>query len=75
MLERQQTKLVSGLKEMYHLLQNASGWKGPSLDESYGHPLTHNILSALDLIKFFVGKCVLLSPSPRARFRAGSGAG
>jgi hypothetical protein len=51
MLEQQQTKLVSGLKEMYHLLQNASGWKGPSLDESYGHPLTHNILSALDLIK------------------------
>jgi hypothetical protein len=51
MLEQQQTKLVSGLKEMYHFLQNASAWKGPSLDESYGHPLTHNILSALDLIK------------------------
>lgn len=51
MLEQQQSQLVSGLKEMYHRLQKASAWEGPSLDETSGHPLTHDILSALNLLE------------------------
>lgn len=51
MLEQQQTQLVAGLKEMYHRLQKASAWEGPSLDETSGQPLTHDILSALDLLE------------------------
>lgn len=51
MLEQQQGQLVSGLKEMYHRLQKASAWDGPVLDESTGQPLTHDILSALDLLE------------------------
>lgn len=51
MLEQQQTQLVSGLKEMYHRLQKVSAWEGPSLDESSGQPLTHDILSALNLLE------------------------
>lgn len=51
MLEQQQSQLVSGLKEMYHRLQKASAWEGPSLDESTGQPLTHDILSALNLLE------------------------
>lgn len=51
MLEQQQSQLVSGLKEMYHRLQTASAWDGPNLDETSGHPLTHDILSALDLLE------------------------
>jgi len=51
MLEQQQSQLVSGLKEMYHRLQKASAWEGPSLDESSGQPLTHDILSALNLLE------------------------
>lgn len=51
MLEQQQSQLVSGLKEMYHRLQKASAWEGPTLDETSGHPLTHDILSALNLLE------------------------
>lgn len=51
MLEQQQTQLVSGLKEMYHRLQKASAWDGPTLDETSGQPLTHDILSALNLLE------------------------
>jgi len=51
MLEQQQSQLVSGLKEMYHRLQTVSAWEGPSLDESSGQPLTHDILSALNLLE------------------------
>jgi hypothetical protein len=51
MLEQQQSQLVSGLKEMYHRLQKVSAWEGPSLDESSGQPLTHDILSALNLLR------------------------
>jgi hypothetical protein len=51
MLEQQQAQLVSGLKEMYQRLQKASAWEGPSLDETSGHPLTHDILSALNLLE------------------------
>lgn len=51
MLEQQQTQLVSGLQEMYHRLQKASAWHGTHLDESSGHPLTHDILAALNLLE------------------------
>lgn len=51
MLEQQQSQLVSGLKEMYHRLQKASAWEGPALDETTGQPLTHDILSALNLLE------------------------
>jgi hypothetical protein len=51
MLEQQQTQLVSGLKEMYQRLLKAAAWEGPSLDETSGHPLTHDILSALNLLE------------------------
>ncbi|KAM0717567.1 hypothetical protein Q7P37_007419 [Cladosporium fusiforme] len=51
MLEQQQSQLVAGLKEMYHRLQKASAWDGATLDESTGQPLTHDILSALDLLE------------------------
>ena len=50
MLEQQQAQLVSALTEMYYQLRKASAWEGPSLDESDGHPSTHAILSALDLL-------------------------
>lgn len=51
MLEQQQAQLVSALTEMYYQLRKASAWEGPSLDESEGHPSTHDILSALDLLE------------------------
>ena len=38
---------------MYHRLQKASAWEGPKLEEVSGQPLTHDILSALNLL---VGK-------------------
>jgi hypothetical protein len=50
MLEQQQAQLVTALTEMYYQLRKASAWEGPSLDESDGHPSTHDILSALDLL-------------------------
>lgn len=51
MLEQQQTQLVSGLQEMYTRLLAANAWSGPALSESNGHPLTHDILAALDLLE------------------------
>jgi hypothetical protein len=51
MLEQQQSQLVVGLKEMYRRLQKASAWEGPSLVEVDGQPLTHDILSALGLLR------------------------
>lgn len=51
MLEQQQTQLVSGLQEMYKRLSAANAWSGPALNESNGHPLTHDILAALDLLE------------------------
>jgi len=51
MLEQQQAQLVSALEEMYYQLRKASAWEGPSLNESGGRPLTHDILSALDLLE------------------------
>ena len=51
MLEQQQSQLVSGLQEMYRRLREGQRWHGPLLSESTGHPLTHDILAALDLLE------------------------
>ncbi|PSK53944.1 hypothetical protein B9Z65_7750 [Elsinoe australis] len=51
MLEQQQSQLVVGLQETYRRLLAANLWPGPALNESEGHPLTHDILSVLDIIK------------------------
>lgn len=50
MLEQQQAQLVSGLQEMYRRLQAGHRWESDSLPESNGHPLTHDILAALNLL-------------------------
>ena len=51
MLEQQQGQLVSGLQEMYHRLLAGQSWPGPTLSETNGHPLTHDILAALNLLE------------------------
>ncbi|KAF2723388.1 hypothetical protein K431DRAFT_220005 [Polychaeton citri CBS 116435] len=51
MLEQQQTQLVSGLQEMYRQLLDAGAWSSSQLDDHNGHPLTHDILSALNLLE------------------------
>lgn len=51
MLEQQQAQLVSGLQEMYRRMQAGQGWDGEMLPESHGHPLTHDILAALNLVE------------------------
>ncbi|KAJ8607571.1 hypothetical protein MRB53_040202 [Persea americana] len=51
MLEQQQSQLVSGLQEMYRRLQSVDAWDGKSLSENNGHPLTHDILAALNLLE------------------------
>lgn len=51
MLEQQQGQLVSGLQEMYRRLLAGQPWSGPALSEANGHPLTHDILSALNLLE------------------------
>ncbi|EMD00052.1 hypothetical protein BAUCODRAFT_51110, partial [Baudoinia panamericana UAMH 10762] len=51
MLEQQQSQLVSGLQEMYRRLVTARAWSGAPLSESNGHPLTHEILAALNLLE------------------------
>ncbi|KAF2166230.1 hypothetical protein M409DRAFT_55093 [Zasmidium cellare ATCC 36951] len=51
MLEQQQQQLVSGLQEMYKRLVAANAWTGAALSETNGHPLTHDILAALDLLE------------------------
>lgn len=51
MLEQQQGQLVQGLQEMYHRMLEAQLWQGPTLSEATGHPLTHDILSALGLLE------------------------
>jgi len=51
MLEQQQGQLVSALQEMYRRLSAAQAWTGPSLSEANGHPLTHDILRALNLLE------------------------
>lgn len=51
MLERQQAQLVAGLQEMYKRMQSGRGWIGAPLDEAVGHPLTHDILSSLGVLR------------------------
>ncbi|KAH9819399.1 GAL4-like Zn(II)2Cys6 (or C6 zinc) binuclear cluster DNA-binding domain [Teratosphaeria destructans] len=51
MLEQQQGQLVSGLQEMYRRLIEAKAWEGGALAETNGNPLTHDILSALNLLE------------------------
>lgn len=51
MLEQQQGQLVSGLQEMYRQLLAGQRWSGPALSETSGHPLTHDILAALNLLE------------------------
>lgn len=51
MLEQQQGQLVAGLQDMYKRLQSVQGWTGPALPEANGHPLTHDILAALNLLE------------------------
>ncbi|KXL41965.1 hypothetical protein M433DRAFT_72405 [Acidomyces richmondensis BFW] len=51
MLEQQQSQLVSALQEMYRRLRRANAWDGPQLSEATGHPLTHDILAALNLLE------------------------
>lgn len=51
MLEQQQGQLVIGLQEMYRKLLDAQAWTGPPLPEPSGHPLTHDILAALNLLE------------------------
>lgn len=50
-LERQQAQLVAGLQEMYRRMQNGHGWIGAPLDEAAGHPLTHDILESLGVLR------------------------
>lgn len=52
MLEQQQNQLVSGLQELYALVIKSASWKGAPLKESVnGHPLTHDILERLGILK------------------------
>lgn len=50
MLEQQQTQLVAGLHETYRRLVAADVWPGAMLEEYDGHPLTHDILTTLDIV-------------------------
>ncbi|RYO14584.1 hypothetical protein AA0111_g11927 [Alternaria arborescens] len=51
-LEKQQEQLVAGLRKVYSRLQNGEGWPGGPLREAQGgHPLTHDILERLDLLR------------------------
>lgn len=51
MLEQQQGQLVDGLREMYRRLRAANAWSVPALSETTGHPLTHDMLAALNLLE------------------------
>lgn len=52
MLEQQQNQLVSGLQELYALMSSGASWKGAPLKASVnGHPLTHDILERLGVLK------------------------
>jgi len=49
MLEQQQSKLKSGICELYSQLQNGQGWPGQPLKCAVGgRPLIHDILERLD---------------------------
>jgi hypothetical protein len=50
MLEQQQQQLVFRLRSLYDRLLKVSAWDGPPLQNSTGHPLTHDILQSLNLL-------------------------
>lgn len=55
MLEQQQNQLVAGLQALYALVISSASWKGAPLKETVnGHPLTHDILQRLGLLKLNV---------------------
>ncbi len=52
MLEQQQNQLVNGIRELYMMVINERDWEGEPLEESInGHPLTHDILDRLGVLK------------------------
>lgn len=67
MLRHNQAHLVAGLQETYRRLLAANLWPGAALQETNGHPHTHDILARLDLLeskqygsndsKIFEGDC------------------
>lgn len=50
LLLQREPQLVLGLQRMYHRLVEASAWHGPILTLVDGQPLTHDILSALNIL-------------------------
>lgn len=50
LLLQREPQLVLGLQRMYHRLVEVSAWNGPPLALVDGQPLTHDILSALDIL-------------------------
>lgn len=50
MLEQQQSQLVAGLQETYRRLLSANLWPSMPLEAHEGNPLTHDILTTLDII-------------------------
>jgi len=48
MIERQNTRLVAGVQELYRRIQSKEGWTGPQLDNvDQGKPVTHQALGVL----------------------------
>ncbi|KAK4949280.1 Fluconazole resistance protein 1 [Elasticomyces elasticus] len=50
-LKEEQLLLVAAVQEMYLRLQTAQAWNGLALPETDGHPLTHDIITALNLLE------------------------
>lgn len=50
LLQQREPQLVLGLQRMYHELVKASAWNGPPLPLVDGQPLTHDVLSALNIL-------------------------
>lgn len=50
LLLQREPQLVLGLQRMYHRLVEVSAWHGPPLTLVDGQPLTHDILSALNIL-------------------------
>ncbi|GAD92162.1 C6 transcription factor (Fcr1), putative [Paecilomyces variotii No. 5] len=57
MLEQQQAWLVYGLQELYRRTHEGEGWPGEPLKvEANGHPLTHDMLTALGALDHTKGE-------------------
>ena len=50
-LKEEQLLLVAAVQEMYLRLQTTQAWNGLALPEIDGHPLTHDIITALNLLE------------------------